>query len=99
MNIEALTRFADSDNDFRLTKIDSKRENWNVPVGRVTSGGFNIHTWEASDDKPEQKAVEIIGRGFSYLRTSPIVRLVDQDEKSTIFETEGGFYKLEKLDD
>lgn len=67
-----------------------------VGVGMYEIGDFDLHTYPANETLPEQIGVIIAGRGFNFLRTSPIVAIVDQDEDSTTFETEGGIYKLEK---
>lgn len=33
---------------------------------------------------------------LTYIRTSPIVKILDKTDTSIIFQTEGGIYKLEK---
>lgn len=95
LDLSALKRFENlEDQEFRLTKIGSKRAS-RVGVGQSETGDFGLHTYEATDIMPEQIGALIMGRGFNYLRTSPIVAITDQDERSTTFETEGGIYKLE----
>lgn len=95
LDLSALKRFEDIENqEFRLKKIGSKRAS-KVGVGQSETGDFSIITYEATDTLPESKGAFITGRGFSFLRTSPIVAITDQDERSTTFETEGGIYKLE----
>lgn len=97
LDLSGLKRFEKlKDQEFKLTKIASKRPNYMVGVGTSEIGDFSFHIYEATEDRPEQIGVFITGRGFSYLRTSPIVAITDQDESSTTFETEGGIYKLEK---
>lgn len=96
MNLESLKRFDGVDGRYRLQKIGSKRDNSRVGVGQYETGDFYIYVYPATANKPEQIAAEIVGNGFNYLRTSPIVKIVDFDENSTTFETEGGIYRLEK---
>jgi len=96
MELEPLKRFDGVDGRYRLQKIGSKRDNSRVGVGQYETGDFYIHVFPATDTKPEQYAAEMVGNGFNYMRTSPIVKIVDFDENSTTFETEGGIYKLEK---
>lgn len=93
---EALERFVGLDTEFKLTKLWSKREGSAVDVGQYENGDFSLHIFPKTDKRPEQIAVCIQGRGFHFIRTSPVVGIIDQDENSTVFETEGGFYKLEK---
>ena len=95
IDLSSLERFLDSEDEFKLTKIGSKRES-RVGVGQYENGDFSLVTIPESSQGPEGKAACITGRGFNYLRTSPIVKIVDFDETSTTFETEGGIYKLEK---
>lgn len=96
-DLKDLERFSKlEDQEFKLTKIGSKRSG-RVGVGQSETGDFYLHTYEATDELPEQVGVAIKGRGFSYLRTSPIVKIVDTTEDSTTFETEGGIYKVEKF--
>lgn len=93
----ALSRFAGSDSDFKLTKLSSKRAS-HVDVGQSYTGEFRFKEYPATDTLPAGIGATV-GRGFtSYLRTSPIVKIVDQNENSTTFETEGGTYRLEKYD-
>lgn len=97
LDLSALKRFEKlEDEEFKLSKIGSKRPNSMVGVGMYEIGNFSFHVYEANDTLPEQIGVYIAGRGFNFLRTSPIVAITDQDENSTTFETEGGIYKLEK---
>lgn len=96
VDLSSLKRFENlDDQEFKLTKIGSKRASM-VGVGQYEVGDFHIYTYEANDKLPEQYGAFITGRGFNYLRTSPIVKITDVTESSTTFETEGGIYKLEK---
>jgi len=94
--LEALSRFADSESEFRLTKIGSKRASM-VGVGQFEVGDFSFQEYPATDTLPAGIGAFITGRGFNFLRTSPIVKIVYQNETSTTFETEGGVYRLEKV--
>jgi hypothetical protein len=96
LDLAPLERFTKlEDQEFKLTKIGSKRDSY-VGVGQYEVGDFSLMEYPATKDQPEAVGAFITGRGFNYLRTSPIVKIVDQDENSTTFETEGGVYKLEK---
>jgi hypothetical protein len=97
MKLEALTRFKDSTDDFKLTKLSSKRPNSMVDVGQFVTGEFSLVEFPATDTLPEETGVHV-GRGFSRgIRTSPVVGIVDQSENATTFETQGGVYRLEKV--
>lgn len=96
LDISALKRFTKLENqEFKLTKIGSKRDSY-VGVGQFEVGDFSLHEYPATETLPEQIGAFITGRGFGYLRTSPIVAVTAFDQNSTTFETEGGIYKLEK---
>lgn len=96
LDLSPLKRFENLENqEFKLTKIGSKRRSM-VGVGQSEVGDFHVMTYESDGVLPEQYGAFITGRGFSYLRTSPIVKITDITENSTTFETEGGIYKLEK---
>lgn len=97
VDLSPLERFLDTDDRFKLTKIGSKRFS-RVGVGQFETGDFDLVTIPEDQYGPAGQAARIVGDGFdSYLRTSPIVKIVDHDENSTTFETEGGIYKLEKI--
>lgn len=97
MDLKPLERFLNSDKDFKLTKMSSKRDKSHVYVGHSETGHFSLYTYPATDKLPEQMGATISGLGFRYLRTSPIVKIVDVTETTTTFETEGAVYKLEQL--
>lgn len=96
MDIKALERFQKSKSRFKLTKIGSKRASY-IGVGQFEVGDFHLHEYPATKTLPEAVGVEIVGNGFDFLRTSPVVKIIDHSENTTTFETEGGIYKLEKL--
>lgn len=98
MDLSQLKRFEGLENQrFQLMKIGSKRRS-RVGVGQYERGEFSLHVFAATDDLPEQYGVKVEGNGlYGYIRTSPVVKIVDADENSTTFETEGGVYKLEKI--
>lgn len=97
VDLTELIRFTklEDKQEFKLTKIGSKRPNSMVGVGMSESGDFSLMEIPLPD-QPDAVAAFIRGRGFSYLRTSPIVKVTVATPKSTTFETEGGIYKLEK---
>lgn len=79
------------DVEYRLTKIENKRESFYVQAGKTQSGDLEIVDVEGDP------AIRVM-RGLSaYLRTSPIVQILDQTKDALIIETEGGIYRLEKL--
>lgn len=88
-----LARFVGNEN-MKLQKIGSKRKS-RVGIGQFETGEMDFFTHKAQGELPEGFGVLISGRGFHYLRTSPVVKIVEADEKSTTFETEGGIYLLE----
>ncbi len=98
LNLKPLERFLNSEGRFKLQKVESKRPNSFVGVGQFEIGDFYLHEYPETDKLPAQTGVEIVGNGFNYLRTSPIVKIVDHDQNSTTFETEGGVYRLEKYE-
>ena len=78
-----------NDVEVKLTKLASNRSS-RVSSGHSVAGtaGYRIF-----DDKTF--GVEVYGRGFNSLGTSPIVEIVDETEKEITFKTEGGLYKME----
>ncbi len=96
MDLKPLERFLNLEQGFKLTKIVSKRPNSLIGVGQFEVGDFSLHEYPATDKNPEQVGAYIAGNGFSFMVTSPIVKIIDHDEYSTTFETEGGVYRLEK---
>lgn len=96
MDLNALKRFEDSEDSFKLTKVKSKRES-RVNVGQSATGDFYLVDIPEDASGPAGTAVAIAGNGYNYLRTSPVVKIMDFTETSTLFETEGGFYRLEKV--
>lgn len=81
------------DCDYRLTKTGSKRDNIFVWQGDKVRGRLQIVD-VAELGLPGIKVVQSMN---DYIRTSPIVKITDVTENSIAFETEGGFYLLEKL--
>ncbi|NJO48204.1 MAG: hypothetical protein HC840_00650 [Leptolyngbyaceae cyanobacterium RM2_2_4] len=96
LDLSKLERFTKlDDQEFIMKKIGSKRDSM-VGVGQYEVGDFSLMEYPATENQPEAVGAFITGRGFNYLRTSPIVKIVAYDANSTTFETEGGIYKLEK---
>lgn len=96
LDLSLLERFTkrDDDQEFKMTKIASKREGSMVGVGQYETGDFSLMELSLKD-APDAVGGFITGRGFNYLRTSPILKIVDHDDISTTFETEGGIYKVQ----
>lgn len=78
-----------------LVKIGSRRSSM-VGVGKSESEGvMHLHEYPLLEGQTEHQAgVFITGRGFSFLRTSPIVKITEETDKKIKFETEGGIYVL-----
>lgn len=75
---------------YSLTKLSSSRPNWFVVPGMSTTGHVRIVNVL---DKP---GVLVYGtRTYDYIRTSPIVKVLDTTSHSLTFQTEGGEYRLE----
>lgn len=87
---KTLVSWAKDDNaSFRLTKMQGKRDSM-VLAGRTISGMLDIVDVQGSP------AVKITSGLLDYVRTSPFVKLINETPNSITFETEGGFYHLEK---
>jgi hypothetical protein len=91
-----LNRFVNKDEsdliDVQLTKLKAFREGSEVPSGMSIRGSSYYRPF---DDKTF--GVEVYGRGFNHMGTSPVVEIVDETEKVITFATEGGLYKMELL--
>ena len=96
MNLEPLHRFRKMECDFKLTKLNAKSKDAMVRTGHVETGVYTLIELPTKGN-PDAAAVQIVGNGYSYLRTSAILKILDFDENSTTFETIGGVYKLEKI--
>lgn len=80
-----------NDLNCRLTKTVSKRTDSGVRAGESETGNVTV----IQVDK--LVAVEINGRGFNYIRTSAVVKVIEHNRDMVQFETRGGIYVLEKL--
>lgn len=78
-----------NDVDYKLTKTENTRNGF-VFVGDTSIGTLSIVN---IIDKP---GVRVVGGFKDYLRTSPIVEVIDSTDTTITFRTEGGVYKLEK---
>ena len=98
LDLTLLERFLKMEDkqDFKMTKIGSKRIGSQVGVGQYETGYFSLIEIHHKSVPPGSVGAFITAPGFSYLRTSPIVKITDSDDISTTFETEGGIYKLQK---
>ena len=84
----------DDSREYKLTKVASSRPNIFVFEGDSVTGDLQIV--EVSD--LGLPGVKVIGQGFTnYIRTSPIVKVVDKSENKITFQTEGGTYTLETM--
>jgi hypothetical protein len=82
-----------ADVDYRLTKTESFRDGY-VYEGDTVVGPLSIVNVLG---KPGVKVLSNNPtRDITYLRTSPIVEVVDVTDTTITFKTEGGVYKLER---
>ncbi len=85
-----------ADPDYRLTKTESFRDGY-VWAGDTIVGPLSIVNVLG---KPGVKVLNSRSvRDLTYLRTSPIVKVLDVTEGTITFQTEGGVYKLERQND
>jgi len=85
-------KLLDSKAQYRLEKIGNKDPYTFVPIGMYAEGDMTIVNVL---DKP---GIRVKGPGReNYLRTSPVMFIINNDENSVRFETEGGIYLLTKL--
>lgn len=88
---EEIKRFVtDEHDDFRLTKTENFREGF-VYSGDTVRGYLEIV------DVQGRAAVRVTRSFKDYIRTSPIVKVVDSTDTTVTFQTEGGVYKLERI--
>lgn len=79
--------------EYRLTKIGAKRDRSQVSIGQFEEGALSVVEYGATG----LPAVLVAGeRWTQYIRTSPVERVTEVGEGFLCFETEGGFYKLER---
>jgi len=89
---KAFTRFENSEDEFNLTKVESNGRASFISTGQGVRGSFYIKDFEDGT-----YGIKVHGRGFDFIRTSPVVKVVDETETSVVFQTMGGVYKLEKV--
>jgi len=83
-----------ADATYKLTKTGSKLYNFYVSDGDTMTGSLQI----VNVKELGLPGVKVNSRNYTdYIRTSPIVKVLDATSDTITFETEGGFYKLEKL--
>jgi len=95
--IDKLKQMASLDVEFSLEKISSKRANWSVGVGDRIVGMLSVVDLPPENDWAGGTAVRVDGRGWKYIRTSPVVNVMLENEGAMLIETEGGMYRLEKV--
>lgn len=81
------------DVDYRLTKTENFRP------GIVYSGDSVVGPLSIVNvlGKPGIKVLSSsVSRDITYLRTSPVVKVLDVTKDTITFQTEGGVYKLER---
>lgn len=83
------------DVDYRLTKTESTRNGSMVFPGDSVRGTLSV----VEVGKTGLPGVKICGNSFKdYLRTSPIVAIINSTDTTITFCTEGGTYFLEKVE-
>lgn len=98
LDLSQLERFENlDDQEFKLIKIGSKNPNSFVDVGMFEEGAFSLYEYESTNSGKRYVGAFVRGRGYDYLRTSPIVKVLKYGDDYTEFETAGGFYRLEKI--
>lgn len=81
------------DVDYKLTKVKNFRIGF-VFSGDTVTGPLRIVN---VTDLPGVRVDSNRGFDITYIRTSPIVAVVDVTLTTLTFETEGGVYKLERV--
>lgn len=81
------------DATYRLTKTESRNQNSRVSSGTFVTGDPSV----IEVKRTGLPGLRVQGQGFNYIRTSPIVKVLDSSDTVTVFETEGGVYRLERL--
>lgn len=81
----------------KLIKLESTRENYMVPQGMAERGTVSFKSIPLGEHIVGGYGVMVSGRGFDYLRTSPVIKVLDTTSTSVTFQTEGGVYLLEAL--
>lgn len=79
----------DTEATWTLTKTGSKHDNPFVQQGQCQSGDLKFLSIDG-------ELCAMVTRGFDYIRTSPIAKVISFSADKVELETEGGFYSLEK---
>lgn len=77
----------DQESLYTLTKTKAKRVRSGVDVHQTITG--YLDAIERNGD-----LYILVGRGFDYIRTSPVVKIIKKTKFTLRFETEGGEYLL-----
>ena len=87
-----------ADADYTLTKVFAKNGvATGVYPGEGTTGTLSIIEVKMSRDEPKGRPGLVITGGIMhYVRTSPILDILDVTDNVITIETNGGIYKLEK---
>jgi hypothetical protein len=92
--LEALERFEDSKDSFKLSKVASKKSVPMLEEDKMSvSGCFAL----VKSDRHNMTSALVADDYGYFIRTSNIINIIDQDSNSTMFETMGGIYRLEKI--
>ena len=90
-----------SKGNFKLTKTKNTRPGSMVSVGNSVEGIFRLIEVQGDPAVYVDNSAEEKDDFYSptYIRTSPIVAILDCRNESVTFQTEGGVYQLERLKD
>lgn len=80
---------------YRLTKVENTRDCARVFVGNTVVGSPSI---VEVFGLPAVKVWDDSLINDRYIRTSPIVEVVDTTDTTVTFKTEGGTYRLERME-
>ena len=89
---QVFKRLERSKSIFSLVKIESNGRISFISKGRGVVGSLHIVHFEDN-----MYGIKVQGRGFDYIRTSPVVEVVKKTKNTVVFKTMGGTYKLEKV--
>jgi len=79
----------DSEAEYRLEKIKAKNQSSMVRPGQAITGTLEVV------DVAGEPGIRV-SHVWNYIRTSPIVKILDETSTTLTFETEGGVYTLER---
>lgn len=82
----------DMDAEYRLTKVEAFHDKTMVYTGDTVVGSLDF----VQVPTTEKVGVRVFRSFSQYIRTSPVVKVLDATEGTVTFQTEGGVYKIER---